>query len=251
MDEGTGDAGDAIVLVSGLGGMSSFWNPVIGVFKDRRRVIALDHPGVGRSTLEGRPSIEGIARAVLNVMDEKEIERAHIVGHSTGSLVAQALALDSPKRVQSIVLSSGWAKPDKRFEDFFAYRKYVLAKLGGNAYDALTKLTAYPSEWYGRHLAASEPLDFDAPSRIDVGMIEARIDMLLTYSRRDELAAIKCPTLVIGAQDDYIIPFHHSLELAELIPGATLRELSGGHFAPVTRTDPWVSILDQFLATTA
>lgn len=238
--------GHPVVLISGLGGLSSFWQPVADRLSEDYQVITFDHPGVGQSGIEGLPTIPGIAAALLKILDEKGIERAHLVGHSTGSLVTQTFALEHPERVSSIVLSSGWARPDKRFQDFFAYRKYLLAQLGGTAYTALTRLVAYPSWWYGQHFAEPGALNFDEPSVVDVEMTQARMDMLLSYTRRDELSHLAVPTRVIGAEDDYVIPFHHSQELASLIPGAELIELSGGHFAPVTRTDAYTAVLKQF-----
>lgn len=243
LDQGQGEA---VVLISGLGGQAAFWLPTVNELKDSYRVITFDHPGIGGSSLSGLPTIPGIVEAVLQLLDERELKSAHIVGHSTGSLVTQCLALDHPERVKSVVLSSGWARPDKRFEDFFAYRKLILNRLGGTAYTALTRLTAYPSEWYGEHFAVADELDYGAPSAVDVEMVAARIDMLLGYTRKEELGHVRLPAFVVGAADDYIIPYHHAQELAELIPGATLWELSGGHFTPVTRTKEFVSLLRNF-----
>ncbi|MNE65448.1 putative aminoacrylate hydrolase RutD [compost metagenome] len=73
--------------------------------------------------------------------------------------------------------------------------------------------------------------------------------MLQNYTRRDELKNIALHACVIGAQDDFIIPYHHSEELARLIPGAKLIELSGGHFSPVTRTSVYTSLLRNFWET--
>lgn len=238
--------GHPVVLISGLGGLGAFWKPVVDRLKAEYKIVTFDHPGVGQSDIQGLPTIPGIVDALMSVLNAKSIERAHLVGHSTGSLVAQSMALDHPERVQSIVLSSGWVKPDKRFQDFFGYRKYLLARLGGDAYSALTRLVAYPSQWYGTHLADDRPLTFDEPSSLDVGMTQARMDMLLGYTRKEELKNIFSPSLVVGASDDFVIPFHHSQELARLIPGSTLAELSGGHFAPVTRSDSYVALLKNF-----
>jgi len=239
-------SGIPVVLISGLGGLGGFWKPVVDQLKSDYRVITFDHPGVGGSDIEGAPSIPGIKDALLGLLDEKGIESAHILGHSTGSLVAQSMALDHAERVKSIVLSCGWAMPDKRFKDFFAYRQYLLVKLGGTAYNALTRLVAYPSAWYGEHFAVEHPLDFDEGSSLDVEMTYARMEMLVNFNRRDELPSLNLPTWVIGARDDYVIPFHHSQELASLIPGASLVELSGGHFPPVTRTHHYTALLRKF-----
>ncbi|XBS70339.1 alpha/beta hydrolase [Acerihabitans sp. KWT182] len=238
------------MLIAGLGGKGAFWQPVVSQLKTSKRVLSFDHPGVGGSSLVGKPTIEGIAQAVLQLLDEKDIACAHIVGHSTGSLVAQTLALDYPERVESAVLSSGWAKPDQRFLDFFAYRRYVLNELGGEAYRALTELTAWPSEWYESNFAGPETRRFSGHADVDKGSINDRIEMLLSYSRMDDLHALKaCDVLIIGAADDYIIPFVHGKHLHSLIPHSRLVELNGGHFAPVIHTGKFVEILNSFWET--
>jgi aminoacrylate hydrolase len=238
--------GAAVVLISGLGGLADFWVPVVERLSSYYTVITFDHPGVGQSDISGKPTIQGIKDAVLKVMAERGVEKAHIVGHSTGSLVAQALVLDHPDKVKSLVLSSGWCKPDKRFRDFFEYRKFILRELGATAYMELTKLVAYPSEWYANHYAKDEPVNLKQPLDVDEGMILDRIDMLLGYSRREELKHVSHPTLIVGAHDDYVIPFHHSEEMEALISGASLVAINGGHFSPVTRTVEYTSLLSGF-----
>lgn len=238
--------GDHIVFIPGLGGLASFWQPVMEKLKSDYRVSACDHPGMGASQAQGAPSIPAIASAIVGWMDAEQIAQIHVVGHSTGSLVAQTLALDFTSRIKSIVLSSGWARPDQRFRDLFELRKHVLQRIGGTTYSALGQLIAYPSAWYGEHLAKEGHLDLSAPSKVDVVMTCARIDMLLNYSRWNELGGLKLPTLVVGAEDDYVVPFHHSEDLTQLIPGATLLKLNGGHFAPVTQTDAYVERVVTF-----
>ena len=53
--------------------------------------------------------------------------------------------------------------------------------------------------------------------------------------------------LVIGAEDDLMIPFHHSREIAAVIAGARLECVQGGHFHPVTRPQIFAELLADFL----
>lgn len=244
------DCGDgpAVVLVPGLGGLGRFWRPtqlqLIGSF----RTLAIDHPGMGGSPAEGAQSIDAIARQVVALLDQLGLERAHIVGHSTGGLVAQALALDAPDRVHRLVLSSTWAKADQRFHALFRLRQEVLRSCGAAAYAALGELLAYPSQWYERHLAApAEAGGAAQTSSMNVALTLERIDMLLAYERSEELARIPVPVLVVGAPDDNIVPFHHSQDLAARIPHARLAQIAGGHFTPTTEVSAYAELITSFL----
>lgn len=238
--EGTGET---IVLISGLGGRSSFWNEVKQYLTSSFKIITLDHPGVGKSPISGTPTIQGIAEAVLQILDHYDIESAHILGHSTGSLVAQCLVLDYPSRVESIVLSSGWAKPDQRFIDFFNYRKETLNLMGEAAYNELTRYIAFPSEYYAQNFTKELDTATFSPNN---EMITKRIDMLLSYSRLEDLYKIQKKTLVIGANDDFVIPFLHSKQLFNVIENSQLIELSGGHFTPKVKPAAYAEIVKNF-----
>ena len=62
-------SGIPVVLISGLGGLAEFWQPVVDQLKDDYRVITFDHPGVGRSEIEGSPNILGIRNALRRLLD--------------------------------------------------------------------------------------------------------------------------------------------------------------------------------------
>ncbi|KWI45274.1 hypothetical protein WT72_02665 [Burkholderia pseudomultivorans] len=247
--ESQGD-GRAVVLIAGLGGLGAFWKPVVPLLARHFRVLTFDHPGVGRSAPPAAQTIPAIAAAVLNVLDRESIGAAHIVGHSTGSLVAQTLGLDHPGRCDRLVLSGGWARPDRRFRDLFAFRRYLLERVGPSAYSALSKIGGYDGQWYDRHLAADASPDFDAAIPMDVETVASRIDMLLAYERADELARLEQDVLVVGAEDDFIIPFYNSADLADRIPRSQLEKVDGGHFFPQVAPDVFAMLVSSFLERT-
>ena len=64
-----------------------------------------------------------------------------------------------------------------------------------------------------------------------VEIVASRIDAMLAFDRSNELARIKTPTLVVGAEDDIVTPAYFSEELARLIPAAEVKLFPrGGHF---------------------
>ena len=210
------------------------------------RVVTFDHPGVGSSDSFGPQRIERIAAELLRLADRLDLARFACVGHSTGGLVAQALALDAPDRISALVLSCTWARPDQRFRDLFELRRLVLNHAGLRAYTMLGQLMAYPSASYESVAAAPAP-GATTNDAADVALIDARIDMLLNYQRADELGGIKQPTLIIAAPDDQIVPFNHAQDLAMRIAHAELVSLGGGHFVPVIRTAEYAAAIERFL----
>lgn len=238
----------AVLFIAGLGGLASFWQKTIELAAPRRSCLAIDHPGMGSMPANGGQSIDGVLQAALHALDQSGIEKCFVVGHSTGGLVAQAMALDHSDRVSGLILSSTWAKPNQRFVDLFRLRQKVLREIGYEAYLTLGNLLAYPVEWYEENISGLFPKSKSNSSPSDLETIHARIEMLLDYSRAEQLNQIQCRTLVVGALDDNIVPFVHALELQKLIPQSQLIELSGGHFSPVTQTQEYVRILDEFMS---
>ena len=239
--------GQPVVLMAGLGGLGAFWQPVIERLAGRFMCITFDHPGMGRSPPCAVHTIEHIAAEVVRLLDQLGLASAHFVGHSTGGLVAQVLALDHAQRVERVVLSATWARPDRRFRDLFETRRTVLERAGFPAYNAMAKLLGYPADWYEARLASDAPINFDAASDGDLATAVARINMLLGFDRADALGGIQAKVLIIGASDDAIVPCTHSHDLARRIPQARLLELRGGHFLPQTQTERYVAALEAFL----
>ncbi|MBV9151529.1 MAG: alpha/beta fold hydrolase, partial [Alphaproteobacteria bacterium] len=96
--------GDAVLMIHGLGGTSNTWTPVLSAFA-RFNTIRFDLPGSGRShRVEGPLTIDRFAEASLRVLAANGVERAHIVAHSLGTIVAAHLAAREPKAVRSLAL---------------------------------------------------------------------------------------------------------------------------------------------------
>lgn len=243
--------GPAVVFIAGLGGLGKFWAPVMDRLQADYTVVTLDHPGSGNSPRRGPQTIPDLTDAVLEVTASLGIARFNVVGHSTGGLVAQTLALDHAQVLDRLVLSSTWAAADRRFRDLFEIRRRTLIDAGLGLYKAQGALLAYPAHLYDRYAATLPPRgrgrEGDDPA--EVAVTAERIDMLVSYSRADDLHRITTPTLVLGAMDDPIVPFHHAEQLAQAIHGAELTVLSGGHFPPTTQTDLYTSRLRAFLET--
>jgi pimeloyl-ACP methyl ester carboxylesterase len=103
-----GERGPAALAVHGILSSSRTWVRVARALQGRAQLIAVDLRGRGRSS--ELPPPFGIARHVgdlLAVLDQLELERAVIVGHSLGAYIAARLAADHPERVSSALLIDG------------------------------------------------------------------------------------------------------------------------------------------------
>jgi len=234
-------AGFPVVFVSGLNGYGAYWRDQIPSFAKRFEVITHDHRGIGQSDhCRVSYTVERMATDVIELMDALGIDRAHVVGHSTGGAIAQILALQHPKRLASIVVASSWTKADAYFRRLFALRKDILLRLGPAAYLQSASLFLYPSWWVAKHneplrQAEAQNLATFSPPEI----VASRIDAILAFDRTADLKRIRTPTLVVGCEDDIVTPSYFSEELARLIPVAEVKMFPrGGHcFTQVAARD--------------
>src|SRR5260370_34074732 len=76
--------GFPVMFVSGLSGFASFWHDQAVAFAKKFDVVTHDHRGIGQSDLTRSGfTVDRMAADGIGLMDALEIERAHIVGHST------------------------------------------------------------------------------------------------------------------------------------------------------------------------
>ncbi|MEY3465698.1 MAG: alpha/beta fold hydrolase [Steroidobacteraceae bacterium] len=242
--------GAPVLLVAGLGGSGKFWRAQVGAFSEHHRVILHDHRGVGRSG--PGPLISSAAEMaddVLRLMDALRIERADLVGHSTGGAIGQHIALKAPERLNSLVLSASWGGPTPLFVQTFHTRRNVLINCGPLDYLMVGTLLATPTWHLGPNFKNTETYFRERLAEFPGLEIElGRLNAVMRHDLRHQLQDIRVPTFVIGARDDQLTPPGLSEELAARIPGATLHLLdSGGHFCPVTVTERYNAAVLGFL----
>ncbi|WP_334189646.1 alpha/beta fold hydrolase [Noviherbaspirillum sp.] len=112
--------GQPLVLLHGNGSMTRDFelSGIVDLAADDYRVIVFDRPGYGhserpRSTIWSPQAQAGLLHQALQKLG---VERPIIVGHSWGTLVALAMALEFPSAVRSLVLLSGYYYPTARLD---------------------------------------------------------------------------------------------------------------------------------------
>lgn len=243
--------GEPVLLVSGLGGVGSYWQPQMKSFTEKYQVILHDHRGSGKSSHSNiKYSIEQMADDVVRLMDELKIERAHLVGHSTGGVIGQVMAIDHPERLKSVVAYASWTKADPFMRRVFEARRTLLMESGTRAYARSSPLFLYPDWWINQNAALLEEREARSISSMPAPEIGAsRIDALMAFDRTADLHKINTAIMVLCAEDDFLTPAYFSEELARVIPGSELVLLEGGgHACSEATPDVFNKTVLDFLA---
>ncbi len=245
--------GPALLLVSGLGGTAGFWKSNTATLARSHRVIRFDQRGIGASTRGSAPcTIDQLARDCLSVLDAASVERAVLLGHSTGGCIGQSLGTIAPQRLDGLILSATWLKPSHYMGALFGARRSILAE-NPQAYAATAVLISYPPAWLEANWTVYEAALAAAPATASAQqVVRERIDALLAFDGAAQIASLAMPTLVLGARDDMIVPSFLQEELAAALPaGRKILLDSGGHFFPVSRPDAFTAHVVEWVGAIA
>lgn len=126
-------AGDAVLLLHGLGATKMSLLPIVPWLAGSYRVIGMDLPGFGDSVkpLGAAYDASFLARSVAGLLDGLGVGRAHFIGHSMGGRVAIEMGLVHPGRVGKLVLltpSLAWLR-ERRFAAYVRLLRPELALL--------------------------------------------------------------------------------------------------------------------------
>ena len=93
-----------IVFIHGVGLTKEMWSPQINFFKDQN-ILTYDLVGHGKTTLrKTQLNFEDFIKQLLNLIDELELKKIHLVGFSIGSLIARHFASEHSNKLSSLVL---------------------------------------------------------------------------------------------------------------------------------------------------
>ena len=213
-----------------------------------RNVLAVDLPGHGRS--EGPPlgTVEAMANWVSKVLKTLQIERASIVGHSMGSLIAVEFAARHPAQCERIALIAvGY--PMKVAEPFLDaarrndYAAFDMHTIWGHAAQVPLGSNPNPGMWmYGDTLARLE--------RLAPGVLYNDLKASNDYGSGAESAAkVNCPALLILGRRDVMTPPRMAKVLQEKIRGAKAVDIgTSGHSLMAEAPDATLDALIAFIS---
>ncbi|MCS6921616.1 MAG: alpha/beta hydrolase [Elioraea sp.] len=241
--------GDAVLLIHGLGGSSNVWTPLAPALS-RLRSIRFDLPGSARSArVEGPLSIERFAQAALRVAAAAGAERAHVVAHSLGTIVAFHLAVAEPKFVRSLAL----------FGPLVAPAEPARAAIRARAAKARDEGEAGMQEIADALVQGATASETKAKRPVAVALVRellmrqspdgyARTCEALAEAQPADVTRIQCPTLLVTGDEDAVAPPQEVRRIAGLIAGSQVEILRGcGHWTTVEKPEECSTLLQQFL----
>ena len=221
---------------------------------ERFRVVRYDQRGTGRSAPVAMPegmTMAGSAAELAALFDALGIERAHLFCHSTGCGIGLSLTAACPDRVAGLVLANPWSHGDPYLTAMQRLRVAAALALDSYRYAWFNASLLFPPDYRRAHAETFETLARNAAPQ-DTERIEDRLEAILAFDARPLAPDLNCPTLVVTAANDQLMPPWFGAELAALIPGATHCALDGGgHMLPETRGDALASAVADFLGTVA
>ncbi len=237
-----------LLLCNGVGASLETLQPLVDALDPGRGVVRFDVPGVGGSPAPPLPySIAGLAWWVAAMMRRLGYERFDALGLSWGGGLAQQLALQTPWRVRKLVLvATGTGSIMVP-----AHPRVLSKMLTHRRYRDAAYLTEVAADLYGGSSrthpeAAALLLNQSGAGGSNFGYLCQLLSMA-GWSSLPFLSLLPQPTLVMGGDDDPIIPASNPRMQAYLIPDARLHIYRGGHLSILTEADELVRTVERFL----
>ena len=236
-------SGPPLLLIHGLGYARWGWEPVVEPLARSFDVLLFDNRGIGESDAPPGPyTAAQLASDAVQVLDEADVERAHVLGTSLGGMVAQELALAQPGRVDKLVLACttpggarAYPMPERTVRLLTSgatLRDFVENALHPDGRDELVErilehrlATAQAPEAWAAQAAAGA--GFDAYERV---------------------GSIAAPTLVLHGDGDVVVDPRNAELLAGLLPHASVELFPGtGHLFFWQQPDRFARLVAEFL----
>ena len=258
-DTGTGPP---VVLLHGGGpgasGMSNYARN-IEPLAQHFRVIVPDMPGYGRSAkgVDGSDPFGYLADHIRGMLDALGIDRAHLVGNSYGGSCALRLALDTPHRVDKLVLMGPGGVGTTRGLPT-AGLKSLLGYYGGDG-PSLDKLRTFIRTYlvYDGDTVPESLIRARYESSIDPEVVAnpplqrpsgLRTLWRMDFTRDRRLTRLSTPTLVVWGRDDKVNKPSGAAMLGQRMPNAdVLLTANTGHWVQWERADFFNAVTTAFL----
>lgn len=255
-------SGRPVVLLHGNGGIYQDFatSGLVDRLAQHYRVIAFDRPGFGYSS---RPrwrlwTPEAQAALVHRTLRELGIRQSVVVGHSWGTMVAAALALEHPDNVKSLVLLAGYYFPTVR-----ADAAGMAVALGSPLLGDLLRLTIAPivSRLLWEPILAKLFGPNPAPRRFrrqfprwlalrpgHLRAIGAEMALMIPAAARlsRRYGELRMPVFIMAGDSDRLASPRHSRRLHQAVPGSRLYIFPGvGHMIHHVATDAVAQAIEQ------
>lgn len=236
----TGDGQPVLALHGWAGSVKSFWPVAERLAPQGYQVHLIDLPGFGQSDLPPQVwGVEDYMRFVVAYLDDCQLSRVAVLGHSFGGRIGLVLAAEHPARISKMVLAdAAGLRPSLSLSQ---RTRNLLARTTRQTLNGLKleTLRARLQDSYNRRYASEDYLSAGPLRDTFLRVIEQD---LTPYAKR-----IQTPTVLVWGSQDTETPLWQGRRLEQLIPDAGLIVFEGaGHFSYLDRLHDFVRIVDHF-----
>jgi pimeloyl-ACP methyl ester carboxylesterase len=237
-----------VLLLHGLGDNAHRdWQLSMPVLLRNHRVIALDLPGFGASpALPGGYAFPALAQVLDELLEQKQVARAHVVGHSLGGAIALYFAHAFPRRVDRLVLID---TAGILHQSIFVRHigRLDLPRSGIEPVDRVLSVIDERINGLGRMLMrrVDTGVDFvrwlaDNPGmrRIllgDASQTDAAVG-LVQYDFTPVIRTVRAPVTLIWGREDPVAPLRTGQLLASRLADARLQVIDGAGHVPMSQS---------------
>jgi pimeloyl-ACP methyl ester carboxylesterase len=226
-------------------GFTRMWLPFHESLSDSVDVIAPEHPGYGATELPDW--LDGFDDIVIHydqLLDALELETVHLVGYSLGGWIAAEFASFYPKRLRSLTLMT-----PAGLRIVGAPIPNPVAMMPDQFFDLIfNDKTNMPG-----YLPDFESLDEVVHQYGEMATL-ARLAWSPQYDLKLErrLERVTCPSLVVRAEHDRLIPDEMAERYAELLPDSRIETVPGtGHALAYEQPEQTAAVIGKFIEGTA
>ena len=237
-----------LVLSNSLGTDLHMWDAQVPAFAEHFRVLRLDTRGHGRSLVTPGPySIAQLGGDVLALLDALEIRQAHFCGLSMGGLIGQWLGINAGERLGKLVVCNTAAKIGE--PSVWNPRIETVLRDGAAAMVALRDASI--ARWFTADFAQAHPEQAgkitDTLAATSPQGYAANCAAVRDADLREQLGAIKVPTLVISGSEDAVTPPSGGHFIQARVAGAEYAEFYAAHLSNVQAGAAFSERVLQFL----
>jgi pimeloyl-ACP methyl ester carboxylesterase len=244
-----------VLLIHGWGGTGSYWRQTAHALSETVRVIVPDLLGTGRSqpVRKAQNMFDQVA-SLIDMLDELEIDRVQVVGHSMGGAMTLLLADAQPERVERIVLTSLCFFMTETQELIYRGAMSLFKLSMGFRSPWLATVPFMPQLMATRYFyrIPSDPkllrqglldyLELDAKTAVACANDAANPAITAAGAR------VRTPTLLVACRQDRVMPVENVNFTVETIPNCELRWIDKcGHLPMVEKPEEYLQILRDFL----